>query len=301
MHQRRRIGAYGLCRDREGAVLLVRAAHDGRTSGQWSLPGGGVRHGEHPRDAVVREVLEETGIRVAVTGPREVVTDLVAMPDIPAVRHLDRIIFDVTAVGGSLRPEVDGSSDEARWLTPSAAAQVPLMPYAAAMLGLPMAATGGAPDLAATVPARIGRAHQRFAAYGLATDPAGRVLLTRIAPNYPGAGRWHLPGGGTHFGESAVAGLVRELYEETGQVGHIDALLHVSHRRHHDVVGPEGVPIDYHGVRVVYRVAVAESAPVWVVEGETGSTAEAGWFERRAALALPLTEIAHEMIETHLI
>ena len=301
MQQRRRIGAYGFCRDRDGAVLLVRAAHGGSTSGRWSLPGGGVRHGEHPRDAVVREVLEETGLRVAVAGPREVVTDLVPMPDIAAVRHLDRIIFDVDAVGGSLRPERGGTSDTARWLTPAAAAQLPLMPFAATLLGLPAAGLDGAPDLGTTVAPAIGRSHQRFAAYGLATDAAGRVLLARIAPDYPGAGRWHLPGGGTDFGESAVAGLERELYEETGQVGQVDALLHVSHRRQQDVVGPEGVPIDWHGVRVVYRVTVATPAPVQVVEGESGSTVEAGWFEPAAAHALPLTEIAREMIDSYLI
>ena len=43
---------------------------------------------------------------------------------------------------------------------------------------------------------------QRFGAYGYVTDPDGRVLLTLIADGYPGAGRWHLPGGGTDFGES---------------------------------------------------------------------------------------------------
>jgi 8-oxo-dGTP pyrophosphatase MutT (NUDIX family) len=35
----------------------------------------------------------------------------------------------------------------------------------------------------------------------VATDRRERVLLTRVAPNYPGAGRWHLPGGGTDYGE----------------------------------------------------------------------------------------------------
>jgi ADP-ribose pyrophosphatase YjhB (NUDIX family) len=301
MQQRRRIGAYGFCRDQAGAVLLVRAHHPGGSNGRWSLPGGGVRHGEHPRDAVVREVREETGIEVAVSGVREVVTDVLPMPDIAAVRHLDRIIFDVDPVGGELRDEVAGTTDCARWVQPTTAAGLTLMPFAATALGLPSAVVDGLPDLATTVPSAIGRAHQRFAAYGLATDPAGRVLLALIADGYPGAGRWHLPGGGTDFGEPALAGLERELYEETGQVGHVDALVHVSHRRQHDVMGPEGVPIDWHGVRVVYRVRVDAPAPARVVEAAGGSTERSDWFEPAEALGLQLTEIAREMIEGHLI
>lgn len=44
--------------------LLARHAH----SGLWSLIGGGIEPGEEPADAVAREVLEETGARVRITG-----------------------------------------------------------------------------------------------------------------------------------------------------------------------------------------------------------------------------------------
>src|SRR2546430_13924356 len=43
----------------------------------------------------------------------------------------------------------------------------------------------------------------------------GRVLLGRRL-NEPGAGRWDLPGGFLHEGEDALAGLRREVREETG-------------------------------------------------------------------------------------
>lgn len=47
----------------DDAVLLVRRANPpGR--GRWSLPGGRVESGETLREAVVREVAEETGLRV---------------------------------------------------------------------------------------------------------------------------------------------------------------------------------------------------------------------------------------------
>ena len=57
----RREGADALVRDARGRVLLVRRADDGR----WAMPGGWVDPGETPEQAVVREVWEETGLRVS--------------------------------------------------------------------------------------------------------------------------------------------------------------------------------------------------------------------------------------------
>ena len=89
MEQRRRIAAYGLCRDDEGRVLLVRASERSANAGRWFLPGGGVEHGEHPADAVVREFAEETGLRVAVLGVRDVVTDVDVIPRRDLLLHHD--------------------------------------------------------------------------------------------------------------------------------------------------------------------------------------------------------------------
>jgi 8-oxo-dGTP diphosphatase len=60
-----RIGAYAVVL-RDGAVLLARwLAPD---LPRWTLPGGGLDHGEDPRDAAVREVEEETGYQVELRG-----------------------------------------------------------------------------------------------------------------------------------------------------------------------------------------------------------------------------------------
>lgn len=48
-------------RDGEGRLLLQE-----KQDGTWSLPAGAIEPGESPEEAVVREVLEETGMRCSV-------------------------------------------------------------------------------------------------------------------------------------------------------------------------------------------------------------------------------------------
>src|SRR6185369_5364383 len=195
-----------------------------------------------------------------------------------------RLIYEVTVRGGGLRDRIGQPTDLARWLTMAEAGAQPLRPFAARALDLPPAQVDLRPDAppefpsfhAVPGPDGLHRA-QRFAAYAVATDPAGRVLLTRIADGYPGAGLWHLPGGGTDFGETPGPALLRELAEETGQHGRLMSLLGVASHRDAAQIGPEGFPIDWHGVRAFYLVQVDEaSTPKVFVVG--GSTVEARWF-----------------------
>jgi mutator protein MutT len=59
--------AGGIVRDDRGRILLVRRANEpGR--GQWSLPGGRCEPGETPRQACIRELLEECALEVIVDG-----------------------------------------------------------------------------------------------------------------------------------------------------------------------------------------------------------------------------------------
>lgn len=52
------IGVFGIITDNEGRVLLChRCDYD-----LWNLPGGAVKAGESPWDALVREIKEETGL-----------------------------------------------------------------------------------------------------------------------------------------------------------------------------------------------------------------------------------------------
>jgi ADP-ribose pyrophosphatase YjhB (NUDIX family) len=109
-----RVGSYAVC-VRDGSVLLSRFTRSGR----WTLPGGGVDHGEDPRDAVVREVFEETGLvfevgdLLDVRSRRWEHTD----PDgSPVDVHGVQLLFTGEVVGGTLTHEVGGSSDRAEWV-----------------------------------------------------------------------------------------------------------------------------------------------------------------------------------------
>lgn len=87
-------------------VLFVRSRH---TRAGWTLPGGLMRRGELPRDAVRREVCEELGLDVEVDEqPTFTLVD-------PACRRIDLVYEVVVAVPPSVR--VDGTEAVAAcWL-----------------------------------------------------------------------------------------------------------------------------------------------------------------------------------------
>jgi 8-oxo-dGTP pyrophosphatase MutT (NUDIX family) len=87
--------------DRQGRVLLQQRS-DG---GQWGLPGGSVEIGESVRAAVVREVKEETGLRVRPGRVVGIYSDprlqVAQYPD-GNVWHYVSICFECRVVGGRL-------------------------------------------------------------------------------------------------------------------------------------------------------------------------------------------------------
>ncbi|MBL8928131.1 MAG: NUDIX hydrolase [Pseudonocardia sp.] len=107
-----RVGAYAVC-VRDGAVLLARLI-----GSDWTLPGGGLDHGEDPRDGAIREVEEETGYRVEL---RQLLTVesfrwMLDRPGGPVDHQAICVIYTAEVVGGELRDEIGGSTDTAAWV-----------------------------------------------------------------------------------------------------------------------------------------------------------------------------------------
>ncbi len=69
-------------------------------------------------------------------------------------------------------------------------------------------------------------------------------------------------------------------------------LLAVDNLHNPAALGPEGVPMDWHGVRVIYRVRGDAPTEAVVTEVAGGSTAAAAWFPPAQLGGLPLTEVA---------
>ncbi|MEU2619801.1 NUDIX hydrolase [Streptomyces sp. NPDC007157] len=118
MREKLRVAAYAVC-VRDGQILLARSPDDDGVP-EWVLPGGGMEHGEDPYDTVRRELMEETGYRIEVTG-------LLGIDSLrhhfaaegplclPTDHHSVRIVYTGEIVGGELRNEVNGSTDMAAW------------------------------------------------------------------------------------------------------------------------------------------------------------------------------------------
>jgi ADP-ribose pyrophosphatase YjhB (NUDIX family) len=268
--RRQRVAAYAvILRERGGGVeiLLSRLAPRVSRSELWTLPGGGVDHGEDPRDALIREVQEETGLDATVGDRARVYS--AHMPRSPrdgqlVDAHAIRLVYEGWVPPHSPAPrvvEVDGSTIEAAWKT--------LDEVASGVVPVSSVVTEALVD---HQPFRL----QRVAAYALVTrhlDGQAQVLLTRLSGSAAHPGRWTLPGGGVDHGEHPSVALAREVEEECGLPCQVGALLGV-HDTHFAGTAPSGRIEDYHGVHLVYRASVADGEPrVVEVDGTTDAVA----------------------------
>ena len=265
--QRQRVGAYAvLLRERAGRieVLLSRLAPKVSRTELWTLPGGGVDHGEDPRLAVVREIHEETGLDATISETARVYSSHLprASRDGQLVNaHAIRIVFAGWVAPDAPEPrvlEVDGSTVDAAW-----------KPFDDVLSGaVPTAGLVGE-ALADHLPVRL----QRVAAYAVVLRGTD-ILLTRLSARAAHPGRWTLPGGGIDHGEHPSVALAREVEEECGLACEVGALVGV-HDTHFSGTAPSGRLEDYHGVHLLFAATVGEGEPT--VREVDGTTESAAW------------------------
>jgi 8-oxo-dGTP diphosphatase len=156
-----RVGAYAVV-VADGRVLLTELAGTTTAPGAWTLPGGGLDHGEAPLDAVVREVREETGH--VLVEPRLVdVGSAHFVGRSPTGRledfHGIRIVYrgDVEQVREPEVLDVGGSTSAAAWVPLDRLAQLPLTGWLLPLLARVL----DEPALAGVTGGSYGREHER--------------------------------------------------------------------------------------------------------------------------------------------
>jgi 8-oxo-dGTP diphosphatase len=262
--KRQRVAAYAVI-VRDDQILLSRLSPMVTAEELWTLPGGGLDHGEDPRHAVVREVHEETGLDAEVSDTARVYSAHMPQAWRSGRRvdaHAVRIVYEGWVAPGAPEPrvvEVDGSTMEAAWvpLADVRDGSVPVTPLVTEAL------TDHRPFR-----------RQRVTAYGVIRRD-DRILLTRVSARGFHTGQWNLPGGGVHHGESPADALVREVAEECGVGCEVGELLDV-HDDHFSGVAPSGRFEDFHSVQLIYSAAVAADATPRLVEVD-GTTDAVEW------------------------
>jgi 8-oxo-dGTP diphosphatase len=283
--RRQRVAAYAVI-VRDERILLSRLAPWITANEQWTLPGGGLDHGEDPRDAVVREIREETGLDAVVGEQARVYSAHQARVRRDGRRsdyHALRIVYDAWVPPDSPDPrvvEVDGSTIDSAWhlLTDVLDGTVPTVPMVLQAL-------------ADWSPYRM----QRVGAYALVRR-ADEVLLVRFSARGFHTGSWSLPGGGIDHGERPTAALVREVEEECGVTPTVGELLLV-HDEHFSGTAPSGRYEDFHAVALVFAATVPDDAEPRVVEVD-GTTDQVAWVPLREVTdgSRQVLDIVHEAL-----
>ena len=117
------IGVGAVIWNEKNEIVLIRRGSEPRL-GEWSIPGGRLEWGESLREALLREVREETGLDIEIGGLIDVV-DLVTRDESGSIHHHYVLIdFATRYVSGELCAASDAA--EARWVPYAGIGRYPL-------------------------------------------------------------------------------------------------------------------------------------------------------------------------------
>ncbi len=103
---------YAFVADDAGRLLALRRAHP-PCVGEWDLPGGFVEAGEEPREAILREIAEETGLEVELLGILGAYTSVYG----DTGRRTVDLAYRARVTGGTLT--LSDEKSEAAWFAPA--------------------------------------------------------------------------------------------------------------------------------------------------------------------------------------
>ena len=120
--------AFAAVRNADGEILVVRRIDDGN----WELPGGRIEVGETAREAVIREVAEESGVMIELGAMSGVYSDpshVLVDPDGSIHQQIALCFHAVPADPDGAAPRPDGTeTDAASWCDPAVLAGMAMHP-----------------------------------------------------------------------------------------------------------------------------------------------------------------------------
>ncbi len=106
---------------KNGKFLLLRRSSTAKIYPDlWDLPGGKLEHGENPIEGLVREVLEETSLKIKVLKPIFAYSELNAA-------YVYVVIFESNIISGEVKLSIEHS--EYKWASKKEALELKLEPY----------------------------------------------------------------------------------------------------------------------------------------------------------------------------
>lgn len=113
-----RAGVAVIIRDGAGRILLEKRSDNG----MWGVPGGRIEVGETVKEAALREVREETGLEIEITGLLGIYSDpserIVTYPSNGDECHLIDIFLEASVVSGTL--SLSSESEALQFFDPKA-------------------------------------------------------------------------------------------------------------------------------------------------------------------------------------
>ncbi|MFB6175143.1 MAG: NUDIX domain-containing protein [Candidatus Nanohalobium sp.] len=186
--------------NQEGEVLLLKESaeyEEGANAGKWDVPGGRIEPGQHFRESLEREMLEETGLE-AETGEPFFTDEW--RPEVKGEKwQIVGTYF--RARTGTSEAQLSSDHDEFAWIRPEEFTEYELIG------GLEKAFRKFLED----------RKTFRAAGKAVIVDRKGKILvIKRSGEETHLENLWDVPGGRFDYGETPQEGLKREVMEEAG-------------------------------------------------------------------------------------